>query len=173
MIRFTRLFLLAALLCAAAPTVAQENAPTASEVPHEAPAGAAETDETHEEAAGPYEVIFRWVNFAVLFGLLGYLLKKPASEFFEARKTGIASGLERAKRAQEDSDRRMTQIEQRLGRLSADVAELRVQAEQESAIERERMIAEAQREMERVVEQSRQEMERIALGIERDIKEKI
>ena len=134
----------------------------------ESPAAEQET-----EAESPVRTVWKWVNFAVLFGGLGYLLKKPAKEFFDSRKADIASGLERAQKAQEEAAQRMSQIEQRLGKLSTEIAGLRTQSEQDAAREKEKIVSEAQRDVDRVVEQSRQEMERIAQGIEREIKESI
>ena len=130
-----------------------------------------QTEETKEES--PIKTAWKWVNLLILLGGIGYLLKKPAVEFFETRKKEITSGLERAKTAQEESARRMNEIERRLGRLSEEIASLRTQADAESAKEREKILVDARRDMERLVDQSRQEVDRIARGIERDIKTKI
>src|SRR5262245_47214579 len=132
---------------------------------------ASETAQEHAE--GPLSVVFKWVNLAVLLGVLGYVLKKPAKEFFDSRKADIATGLERAARAQQESAERMNEIEQRLGQLSKEIASLRVSAEEDAQTEKKKIVTEAQREVDRVLEQSRQEMERIAHGIERDIKESV
>jgi F-type H+-transporting ATPase subunit b len=128
--------------------------------------------ETHHEET-PFAIIARWANFAVLFGGLAYLLRKPMQDFFQTRRTDIASGLQRAQDEQASARARMDEIEQRLAHLAADVAALRSEAESESLAERERILAEAKREVERVVEQSRQEIERIARTIERQVKESI
>jgi len=137
---------------------------------------AAGTAQEHAEGGAaaeesPWAVVFRWVNFALLFGGLGYLLRKPAGDFFEGRRKEIADGLDRASHAEQNAQTRMTDIEQRLNRLSSDIAALRTEAERESGFERERIIAEARREVDRVVEQSRQEIERAARSAEREIKE--
>jgi F-type H+-transporting ATPase subunit b len=127
------------------------------------------TEPTHEESASA--VVFRWINFAILFGGLGYLLRKPAKEFFETRRREISEGLNRARNAQDEAQKRMDQIERRLAALSTEMSSLRKQAEKESADEHERIVADARKEVDRIVEQSRQEIERIARGVERDIKE--
>jgi F-type H+-transporting ATPase subunit b len=128
-----------------------------------------------EEAAedSPIKTAWKWVNLLILLGGIGYLLKKPAQEFFETRKKEITSGLERAKTAQQESARRMSEIEKRLGRMSEEIASMRTQADAESAKERDKILADARRDVERLVDQSRQEVDRIARGIERDIKAKI
>ena len=129
------------------------------------------SEESAEES--PLKTAWKWVNLLILLGGIGYLLKKPALEFFETRKKDITSGLERAKTAHEESARRMAEIERRLGRLSEDIASLRTQADAESAREREKILADARRDVDRLIDQSRQEVERIARGIERDIRAKI
>jgi F-type H+-transporting ATPase subunit b len=126
-----------------------------------------------EHAESPWAVVFRWINFFILFGGLGFLLKQPIAHFFEARKQEIRSGLESAQRADVEARARMSDIEKRLGRLSADVADLRHQAEQESASDRERILAEARRDVERVMDQSKQEIERVARSVEREAREHI
>ncbi len=124
-------------------------------------------------AESPLTVVFRWANFVILFGALGYLLRKPAREFFEGRSNEIASGLARASQAQQTAEQRLVDIEKRLGHLSVDIAALKAEAEKESVTERDKVIAEAKREVERVVEQSRQEIQRFARSAEREIKESL
>jgi F-type H+-transporting ATPase subunit b len=116
-------------------------------------------------------VIARWANFAVLFGGLAYLLRKPMSEFFQARRNEITDGLQQAREAQTTSLARIDEIEQRLANLTADIAALRAEAETESVVDRERILAEARHEVERVIEQSRQDIDRVARTLEHQIKE--
>jgi F-type H+-transporting ATPase subunit b len=130
-----------------------------------------EAAEEHEES--PLSTVFKWGNAILLFGGLAFLLRKPAAEFFENRKSQITSGLDRAKQAETGANARLDEIEQRLSTLSSEIAALRSEADRESAAEREKILAEAKREVDRVVEQSRQEIERVGRSIEREIKEKV
>ena len=131
----------------------------------------ADGEAAHEES--PWAVVFRWANFIILFGALGYLLRQPMLEFFETRRKEIGSGLQRAQESQALAQARMAEIEQRLARLSADVAALKTEAEKESHADREKILTEAKREVDRVIEQSRQEIERVARSVEREIKENV
>jgi F-type H+-transporting ATPase subunit b len=134
--------------------------------------GAAEHEAaTHEES--PWAVVFRWANFAILLGGLGYILRKSIRDFFETRRNQIAEGLVQAQRAQQEAQDRMIEIERRLEGLSNDIKNLRNEAEKESIAEREKILAEARREVERVIEQSKEEIERVARSVERDIKETV
>jgi F-type H+-transporting ATPase subunit b len=130
---------------------------------------AEKTKAQHEDSMS--QVIARWANFAILFGGLGYLLRKPMHEFFQARRNDIKAGLQRAQDAQTMAETRMGEIDRRLAHLTADMASLRQEAEKESLVDRARVLAEARREVDRVVEQSRQEIERVAKALEQQIKE--
>ena len=127
----------------------------------------------HEEEESAVHVVARWINFAILFGGLIYLLRKPMGDFFNSRRDDITTGLQRAQDAQAGAKARMDEIEQRLAHLSSDMAALRANAEKESLVDREKILSDAKREVERVVEQSRQEIERVARTVEREIKETI
>src|SRR5262245_9698636 len=81
-----------------------------------------EGEANHEESE--FSVIARWANFAVLFGGLAYLLRKPLGEFFQGRKKEITNGLKRAEEAHSSAQARMTEIEQRLARLGSEIAAL-------------------------------------------------
>lgn len=131
-----------------------------------------EKAQTHENTKEP-STAFKWVNLAILLAGLIYLLKKPAAEFFDSRKSEITDGLQKAEAAQAESNRRMKEIEGRLQKLSSEIAALQTQADAESAQEREKIFQEARRDMEHLVEQSHQEIDRAARSIERDIREKI
>jgi len=130
---------------------------------------AEKTEAQHEDSTS--QVIARWANFVVLFGGLGYLLRKPLLEFFQARRNEIKTGLQKAQDAQAMAEIRMAEIERRLAHLTADMASLRLEAERESVGDRERILAEARREVDRVIEQSRHEIERVAKAFEQRIKE--
>ena len=137
-----------------------------------APAWAQEaTDATaEEEHASPLDVVFRWVNFAILFGGMGYLLRKPAAEFFETRRDTILGGLERAREAQADADLRVADIEARLANLSSDLAEIRTEAEKSARTERDRIVADTKVEVDRALAQSREEVDRIVREFELEIR---
>ena len=127
----------------------------------------APADEEHGSAR---DIVFRWLNVAVLFGGLGYLLRKPASDFFEARRQAIQDGLGRAQKAQEESDRKLTDIEARLTQLSAEAAQIQEDAKAAAATERERIVADGRLEVNRAMEQSRAEIERLTRGFEQEIR---
>lgn len=161
-------FLLLCVLISGGSAFASAQEPTEhQEAGAEHEAGAAE----HEES--PLQTMFRWANAIILFGGLAYLLRRPARAFFETRRQDIVSGLKRAQETEASAQARLNEIEKRLSRLSEEVTVLSTEAEKESRVERERILADAKREIERVVEQSRQEIERMARTVESQIKEDV
>jgi F-type H+-transporting ATPase subunit b len=154
------------LICLVALSVAISFVPSVAIAQTEHPEAA---ESHHEESV--FQVIARWANFAVLFGGLAYLLRRPMVEFFQHRRDEIRTGLQRAQDAQKKAEGRMEEIERRLAQLSAHVAALKEEAEKESVIDREQIVAEARREVARVIEQSRQEIDRVAKSLEHQIKE--
>jgi len=125
---------------------------------------------SEEDHGSILDVIFRWLNFLVLFGGLGYLLRKPASEFFEARRQAIQDGLGRAQKAQEESGQKLADIESRLAQLSVEIAKLQEDAKAVAEAEHERIMADGSLEVDRAMQQSTVEIERLARGFELEIR---
>ena len=127
-------------------------------------------NEEGEEEGGPLAVAMRWINFALLFGGLGYLLRRPAAEFFEARRQSIQGGLERSRAAGKNADQRLTDIDARLSRLSTEMAGIGSDAEESARNERDRIMADAKNEVARALERSQAEVDRLAGGMELEIR---
>ena len=130
---------------------------------------AGEEGEESEEG-GLLSVAMRWFNFILLFGGLGYLLRRPAAEFFEARRQEILGGLEKSRAAQREADERIAEIDSRLSSLSVAMASIGSEAEQSARNERERIVADANKEAERALARSQAEVDRLAGGMELEIR---
>ena len=133
----------------------------------------AEAGEEGEEEGGPLAVVMRWINFAILFGGLGYLLREPAAEFFEARRQAILGGLEKSRAAQKDAAERLTDIDGRLSRLSTEMAGIGSDADESARQERTRIVADAKKEVDRALLRSQAEVDRLAGGMELEIRSHI
>jgi F-type H+-transporting ATPase subunit b len=133
-------------------------------------AEAGEEGEAGEEEGGPLAVVMRWINFAILFGGLGYLLREPAAEFFEARRQAILGGLEKSRAAQKDAHERLTDIDGRLSRLSTEMAGIGSDAEESARLERTRIVVDAKKEVDRALLRSQAEVDRLAGGMELEIR---
>ncbi|HWQ34585.1 MAG TPA: ATP synthase F0 subunit B [Blastocatellia bacterium] len=103
--------------------------------------------------------IAKTVNLIIFLGALYFLLRKPMREFFRQRYTEIRASLERAAREKETASARLAEIDARLNKLDAEIADIRTQAEREAAAERERIETQARQEAEKLRAMAQREIE--------------
>jgi F-type H+-transporting ATPase subunit b len=94
--------------------------------------------------------IFKWINFAIVAGLVIWVFAKKLPASFHKNAERISSAISRATTAKEEAERRVREAETKLSRLEHEVAELRETAQRESAAEAERIRALAQTEAAKV-----------------------
>ena len=102
-----------------------------------APAQERETEaEKVKEAQGVTEkgpnVFWGWINFALLAGGLGYVIKKNAGPYFAQRSLEIRKGMADAEAARAASDAKVAEVDRRLANLQAEIEALRHGAQQEA-----------------------------------------
>lgn len=93
--------------------------------------------------------IFRWLNFAIIFGLIVYGLRK-AGPYFRSRSEEISRRIAEGTRAREAAEKQRRQAQAKLAGIENEVAELRVEAKRGSEAEAERLRALAKREAETI-----------------------
>ena len=112
-----------------------------------------------EESSGlTPETIFRWLNFAIVFGGIAYLIAKHGSSFFRANAKAIAASITEASAAKEEADRELREVEAKIARLDQEVAGLWEGARRDSAVEVERLIASGRAEAEKIKQAARGEL---------------
>ena len=109
---------------------------------HAAEEGAAATEHATQ--------IFRWINFAIVAGLLIWVFAKKLPASFHRNAERISSAIRKATAAKEEADQQVREAEGKLARLDQEVAALRTMARQEAAAETERIRALAQAEAAKV-----------------------
>lgn len=144
--------------------------PASGEQATSSASGHASPEGEHHPASGLREAVFKWINFLALFGLLGYLLRKPMSQFFAGRTRAILHGLEEGRRANEEAAQRLREIEDRLGRVEWEIAELRKTAAGEADVERNRLRVAARAETERIFAMAQQEIRALAKAARAELK---
>lgn len=98
------------------------------------------------------------LNFAVVVVAIIWASKKFLPTVFRNRTVSIQKSIEEARRASEDANQRLTQIESRLSRLGDEIAQMRATSEKEAAAEEERIKAAAEEDAHRIVESAEQEI---------------
>ena len=110
------------------------------------------------------------INFAILALFFWMLLKSRLPRMFRDRTTAIQKALKEAHDASAEAARRLADIETRLSKLDADVADIRAAAEREAAGEEERIRASAEEDKHKVVEAAESEIDAIARSARHDLK---
>ena len=126
--------------------------------------GVARAEEKKSETAGGESGLkaWEWANFILLAGGLGYIVRKHAGPFFEARGLHIRKEMLAAEEAKKEADSRAAAVELRLARLEDEIAALRAEAQREERAESARYVRHAVAEAAKI--QARAEQEIAAAG---------
>jgi F-type H+-transporting ATPase subunit b len=124
--------------------------------PDNAPGAEAAKEGGHE--AG-HEALYKWINFILLAGGLGYVLRKPAREFFLQRSASIRKSLEEGRKALETSQAQLRAVEEKLQHFEEAMAAFRAVALREMEEEHARIRQTAAEEAARMMESVRTQMD--------------
>jgi F0F1-type ATP synthase membrane subunit b/b' len=103
---------------------------------------------------------WRFFNLAVFLGILIYLLKKPLTAAFKAKRETIRAELIRAEAEKQAALERLTATEVKLVGLDAEARAIRQRAEQEAAAEKSRILEQTEFEVNKLREQAIGEIQR-------------
>jgi F-type H+-transporting ATPase subunit b len=103
--------------------------------------------------------IFKWINFAIVAGLILWLSLKKAPAFFSRRASAISSAIANAAIAKAAADTQLREAEVKLRNLQKEVAELRAFAARESAAEIEGLRAATQSDAQKIAAAAKAEIE--------------
>jgi len=103
--------------------------------------------------------IFKWINFAVLAGALGWACWKKGPAFFRGRAETIGSAISKAGSARAAADGQLREAESRLANVQKEVAELRALAASESTTEVERIRTATRSDLEKIAAAAKAEIE--------------
>ncbi|MEW6720629.1 MAG: ATP synthase F0 subunit B [Thermodesulfobacteriota bacterium] len=81
------------------------------------------------------EVAKQAVNFAILAGVLVYFLRKPVSSFLKERSELMRKSIDDAANARAEAARKLAAIDERMAKLSDEVAQLNAKMDSEAAAE--------------------------------------
>jgi F0F1-type ATP synthase membrane subunit b/b' len=121
------------------------------------PVLAAEADEP-DPADSTAGLIFRWLNFILVFGGIGYLIAKHGGAFFKANAKAIASNITEGQAAKAAADAELSEVNAKISRLEQEVAELREAARRDGMAEAERLRASGVSEIEKIDQAARAEL---------------
>jgi len=112
----------------------------------------------HEEFPSIFSTAMLWrvINFAVLFGFLYKVTAGPVRNFMSTRSGQIQSALEQAKRSKEDAEARYKEITGRLAGRDQEFEEIRRTAVANAEKLKERIMEEAHEKVNKIEEKARE-----------------
>lgn len=115
--------------------------------------------------------LWKFVNLFIFLAVLIYILRRPLSEAFKARREGIRRELMRAQEERNAALAKLEEVEARLALLDSEVAGIREQSVKEAADERERIRLATEAEIEKLREQTRREIESAGKAARQELRE--
>jgi len=139
-----------------------------AEQSHQVPQAEEHGGAEHHE--NPWSSVWKWANFFILFGGLGYYLRKPMREFFESRTRFIEEGLRNASEAKETALKQIREIESRMANLDQEIRTLKSDALREADEEKARIIESAKVEASKILEIGLREIEGLKKSAQLELK---
>jgi len=102
-------------------------------------------------------VIFRWLNFAIIFLTIAYFAKKGGS-FFRSNAKAIAADITEATTAKDAAQRELNEVDAKISHLNAEVAEMQEAGKMNWAVEAERLRTSGVAEIEKIKQSARAEL---------------
>jgi F-type H+-transporting ATPase subunit b len=112
-----------------------------------------------DAAQGDRWIWWKWANFVILAGGLGYLIGKNVPPLFQKQSSEIQSALKEAAKVKQEAAAYAAGIEARLGSLQSEIERLRVSARSDMAAESGRIRRDTEHHLQRIREQTAQEIE--------------
>src|SRR5690348_3309873 len=102
--------------------------------------------------------VWKWANFVLLAGGLGYLIGKNAGPFFAARSHKLRHEMAEAEEMWKAAEVRALEVDRRVANLESEIAAFRAESRQEAESETKRMRLQTAVEIARVKEHAEHEI---------------
>jgi F-type H+-transporting ATPase subunit b len=115
-----------------------------------APASVLAAQEGHgehdAEAAAEHrkEVVYEWINLAILAAVLGYFARKPVSEYLATRRDAIAKNIASSEQLLRDAERKLAEWNAKAAQLDADVTAILDSTRRAAEAEKAAILADAE-----------------------------
>jgi len=106
---------------------------------------------------------WKFINLAIFAALLVYLVKKPLSEAFKAKRDAIRAELIKAEQAKQAALAQLTSAEAKLAALEPEKASVVSRAKQEAETEKTNIAQQTEAEIAKMRQQAESEISRLAL----------
>jgi F-type H+-transporting ATPase subunit b len=113
---------------------------------------------------------WKFLNLGLFILLMVYLLRKPLSTAFKAKREAIRAELIKAEEEKQAALNKLTLAEAKLARLESEAGEIVEKANREAAEEKARILREAEEEAARLRTQAENEIERKAQQVRLELR---
>ena len=96
-------------------------------------------DEGGNPAEHSTEMVFKWIHFVILAGLVYWVFGKLLPPVFRRNADNISSAITKATAAKVEAERKLQEAVTKMSNLEREIAEFRVQAQRDAAAEVERL----------------------------------
>ena len=103
--------------------------------------------------------VWKWANFVILAGGLGYLMAKTLPVFFKSRTASIQKSIVEAQQAKLDAERRAAEMDARMSALGSEIEKFRAEAASEMEQEGQRIRRETAEQVKKLERQAEIEIE--------------
>lgn len=115
-------------------------------------------ENTPDVTTMPVGLVFRWLNFLLVFGVLAYLVVKFGGPYFRGRAQAIAKAIDEATQTRASAERGLREATAKLAAVDTEIEQERRTAERESAADRERIRTLTKSEVEKIGQAARAEI---------------
>jgi len=102
-------------------------------------AAAFAAEEGGNRAEHSTEMVFKWIHFVILAGLVYWVFGKLLPPVFRRNADNISSAITKATAAKVEAERKLQEAVTKMSNLEREIAEFRVQAQRDAAAEVERL----------------------------------
>jgi F0F1-type ATP synthase membrane subunit b/b' len=106
----------------------------------------------------PAGVIFKWLNFIIVFGGFAYLIAKHGGAFFSGNAKAIAASILEATAAKDAADSELREVTAKVEHLDKDLSAMRDEAQKNWAAEVERLRTSSLIEIDKINQAARGEL---------------
>jgi F0F1-type ATP synthase membrane subunit b/b' len=122
-----------------------------------------------QEGAEGSLLMWKWANFLVLAGALGYLMFKAFPPMFAARTQAITKDMAESHKISEDAENRAAEVERRLAAIETEITALRAESKEETGAEARRLAAHTAAEIARIQTQTARDLSDAAKTARKDL----
>lgn len=104
---------------------------------------------------------WKFINLAIFVGVLVYLVKKPLSDAFKAKRDAIRAELIKAEQEKQAALAQLTAAEAKLASIEAEKSSILKRAREEAEAEKSHILKQTETEIEQLREQAENELNRL------------